>query len=209
MLLHDFGRVRLQDRVGVIADQVREVGHAIGQARPVPHRAGTGCRRLEAGEEGWAQMPEKSGMDAAACVPLLAGPIAGAGLSEGRRHSRQDDQQNEITPSRRHDLPLFVFGFGHVLFRKPVPTFPEHALEIRLVGVRLWHRVVVEIIGIVLGADALGQRARLPAPESLDGRPGRGEGARVMDREEVSITLPPSMSLKRSTTCSLSVWGVR
>ena len=52
VLLDHFGRLGLQNRIGVIADQRLEIGHAIATARAVRHRAGTRCRRLEAGEEG-------------------------------------------------------------------------------------------------------------------------------------------------------------
>jgi hypothetical protein len=52
VLLHDCGCLGLQNRVGVIADQLVEVGHAVGAARPVRHRAGTRCRGFEAGEVG-------------------------------------------------------------------------------------------------------------------------------------------------------------
>src|SRR5215470_6118597 len=56
--------------------------------------------------------------------------------------------------------------------------------KIRLLGVRLWHRVVVEIVGIVLGADVLEHRAGLPAAKALDRRPGRGEGTRIVDGDQ-------------------------
>ena len=50
-LLHGFCRPRFQDRIGVIADELIDVAHAIA-ARPVGHWAGARCRRLQApGEE--------------------------------------------------------------------------------------------------------------------------------------------------------------
>ena len=52
VLLHDFRRRGLEDRVGVIADQLAEVRHPVARARPVEHRAGTRQRRLKAGEKG-------------------------------------------------------------------------------------------------------------------------------------------------------------
>jgi hypothetical protein len=52
VFLHDFRRLGLQDRIGVIADQLVEVAPAVGQARLVHHRTGTRWRRLEA-RQGW------------------------------------------------------------------------------------------------------------------------------------------------------------
>jgi hypothetical protein len=52
VLLHDFRRLRLQDRIGVIADQLAGVAHVPLQsrayARPVYYRTWTRCRRLAA-----------------------------------------------------------------------------------------------------------------------------------------------------------------
>ena len=42
--LHDFGGPRLQDRIGIIADQLvdaADAGLRAGPAHPVPHRTGT------------------------------------------------------------------------------------------------------------------------------------------------------------------------
>ena len=52
VLLHDIGCPRPQDRIGVIADQLIEVGDAIGPTRPISHRPRPRCRRLKAGQIG-------------------------------------------------------------------------------------------------------------------------------------------------------------
>ena len=46
-LLHGFCRPRFQDRIGVIADELIDVAHAIA-TRPIGHRAGARWRRLQA-----------------------------------------------------------------------------------------------------------------------------------------------------------------
>jgi len=40
----------LQDRIGIVADQLAAAGLAAGQARCIRYRAGTGFRRVEAEE---------------------------------------------------------------------------------------------------------------------------------------------------------------
>ena len=109
MLLHDFRRLGLQDRIGVIADQLVDVARRRWAARPVHHRAGTRWRRLEAGQVGWAHMPEKSGMDAAPCVPLRPAQPRAPPFAPGGRRSRcrQCHQQKEIPPLHIHANPPF------------------------------------------------------------------------------------------------------
>jgi hypothetical protein len=50
VLLHDLGRPGLQDRIGVITDELLEVRNAVGPPRSVAHGAGPCRRRLETGE---------------------------------------------------------------------------------------------------------------------------------------------------------------
>lgn len=68
----------LQDRVGVIADQLIDISGAI-PARPVCHRAGAHGGGSTSGQVRCAHIPEKSGMDAPLWIPpILAGSSAGA-----------------------------------------------------------------------------------------------------------------------------------
>jgi hypothetical protein len=50
MFLHGFRRTRLQNRIGVVADQSEKAAGGVGCAQPVRDRAGSRQGRLEAGE---------------------------------------------------------------------------------------------------------------------------------------------------------------
>src|SRR5256885_14302624 len=53
MLLDDFRRLGLEDRIGVIADKLPRIAYAplwpAAQAQTIRHRTRAGCRRFEAG----------------------------------------------------------------------------------------------------------------------------------------------------------------
>ena len=50
VLFHDLRRLRLQDRIGVIAVKLEDVAGAVRAARPVDQRRGTGWQRFEPGK---------------------------------------------------------------------------------------------------------------------------------------------------------------
>src|SRR5262245_12849799 len=119
-----------------------------------------------------ARLDEKSGGAAVCCAAADATSAAPMRLL-----ARARSLQDMIAPPFRE--------FAHA---REAPSRSVAAClrlsEIRLLGERLRDRVVVEIVGVVLGTDVLQHLARLPAPKSLDRRPGGGEGARIIDRDQ-------------------------
>jgi len=124
-LLDEFGRLGLEDRIGVIADKLPGIAYApfwpAAQAQTIRHRTRAGCRRFEAG-------------------PIWVTPYAGKvrdrrdafrpdrwphRLPEGRRRrgcsSRQYRQPKEIAPLHPHTyLPWIVpTGIHRMDFRAP------------------------------------------------------------------------------------------
>src|SRR5262249_43803401 len=133
-----------------------------------------------------ARLDEKSGGAAVCCAAADATSVTATRLARlllARAHSLQD-----------------------ILL---LPFESRGRSEIRLLGVRLRHRVVVEIVGIVLGADVLQHPAGLPASKPLDRRPGRGEGTRIVDRDQDLHHVAALDELEALHTCSASVCGVR
>jgi hypothetical protein len=80
-LLQDFRRPELQDRIGVIADQLVAIADARSPVRTrVLFRTGPGpdSGGSKALSALLLQVPEKSGIEAVLCAVLIAGPTAGA-----------------------------------------------------------------------------------------------------------------------------------
>src|SRR5205807_6228945 len=102
-------------------------------------------------------------------------------VCRSRRHASPRQQgpfPSQPTP-RSGDFRHLVVNLTHFF-----PPVEKVGLEIRLVGSRLRHRIVLEKVRVVLVADMLVHWPRLPAPEALDRLPRRGEGAGVIDRDQ-------------------------
>ena len=81
LLLHDIRRPGLQDRIGVVADQLAVVAHAVVlPPRPLVTGPGPDAGGMSQGRDPCRQMPEKSGTDAAPCAAIAAGATAGAAV---------------------------------------------------------------------------------------------------------------------------------
>src|SRR5215470_441102 len=118
MLLDDFGRLGLEDRIGVIADELPRIAYALlwpaAQAQTIRHRTRAGCRRFEAGPIGVTPYAGEI-RDGCGALRTAAGwPDRGRHrLPEGGRHRnyrcRQCGQQKEIAPPHAHGyLPFIV-----------------------------------------------------------------------------------------------------
>ena len=109
VLLHHFRGLGLEDRIGVVADQLLEIGDAVGKPRFVAHRAGTRDRRLEAGEIGVRPQPGqirdralRAGGTLRACSARRA---TGLSLREGRRRRERQHRRQKYARAH-HLLPL-------------------------------------------------------------------------------------------------------
>jgi hypothetical protein len=117
LLFHHIGGLRLQDRIGIVADQLVGVALAAAQARPVPHRTRAGRRRVEAepGMDAPIRRRNPGWMRRLAC---RRSPVtAGRGCLRRRggcNHCRQSRQQEE--------RPLRAFKPSPVHGRPPGPT---------------------------------------------------------------------------------------
>src|SRR5580704_1719029 len=131
--LHDLDRLGLQDGIGVIAHQLQYVAGAVRTARPVCHRAGTGQRRLEAGE---GQAHPRRGKIRNRRVSLRSGSSRpGAGrrcLPQGgcRSCRRQHPYKKERPPLQTHALLPFSWRSAETLAQIYTP------MHLRLEGER-------------------------------------------------------------------------